>query len=367
MHHQLELQSFHVHHKSLDNIPLYIPRYLYQSSQQFSEVFQIECRRYEELNCAVIRRYHSLEPEDNSTHHGIYLRYRDRLQSLERRFGYTWLPATWIKFSGNAYRLSFRSDSHKSQKDYLQFLCYNPTPYFLFIIDQSRFKKDFFTSNNTLLRFRFFQQNTLLAMVPLPEHGLAAGELAGDIHTWIVEMKLRSHIRQWLGSGVSAKDDKSEQRVPDYAMGPKRPPSGHSKDRPTLVVEIGRTQSLPSLGEDGRWWLNPTKGDANICITCKLDRTPRLVIDVWERNIPKGRDGDKDDITRAQHLIITKNKKTDDIVVRGAPMIIKFSHLMGRNPDESSTKEKDLVIEEERLKEIAISIWEEEGLIDRKD
>jgi len=204
-------------------------------------------------------------------------------------------------------------------------------------------------------------------MVPLPEHGLAAGEFAGDIHTWIVEMNLRSHIHQWLGSGVSAKDDKNEHRVPDYAMGPRRPLPGLSRDRPTLVVEIGRTKSLPSLGEDGRWWLDPAKGDANICITCKLDRTPRLLIDVWERNILEGRDGDKDDITRAQHLIITKNKKTDDIVVRGAPMIIKLSHLMGRNLDENSTKEKDLVIEDERLKEIAISIWEAEGLIERKD
>jgi len=112
MHHQLDLEMLYLQDKSLNNLPLYIPRYLYQSSQQFSEIFQIECRRYKELNRALIRQYHSLEPRDNSTHHGIYLQYRYQLQALERRFGYTWLPATWIKFSDNTYRLSFRSERY---------------------------------------------------------------------------------------------------------------------------------------------------------------------------------------------------------------------------------------------------------------
>jgi hypothetical protein len=104
---QLELQGVQPRDKSLNNLPLFIPRYIYKSSQQSRDIFQIEYTRYENLNRASIHRFNGQEHRYNHIYHAIYPQYRDRLQALDRRYGYTCLPLTWTTFPDNTHGRSF--------------------------------------------------------------------------------------------------------------------------------------------------------------------------------------------------------------------------------------------------------------------
>lgn len=96
--------------KSVNNLPLNIPRYMYQSTELFNEITSIECTRFEELNCALIDQYDDRSPKSRyrDVHHAIYLKYRDRLQALERLDGYTCLPLIYTSFPYNTRKGFFQ-------------------------------------------------------------------------------------------------------------------------------------------------------------------------------------------------------------------------------------------------------------------
>lgn len=375
-------QRIQPHERSLDDLPLYIPRYIYKGRQQFREIKQIEFTRYEELNRALIQRYNGQQHMYNHLHQVSYPHYRDCLERLDRRYEnsmprntfynthHSFLPLTQ---SANAFCSSTvtqydrtSSDNRHSPESYesgtkrnnLQNFFYNSTPYFIFHISQTLFEKDFLKPESRE-RFSFFRQNLLLTMAPTEEHGYAAGELTTRITIWVASMNLNSDIAAYIGSGVPAINDQTEIKVPDAAFGPETAPAGFSTRRPSCTVEIGKTQSLTILEDAAKWWLNPAKGAASVCITCKLDTTPRLVIDVWERQVLEGRQAET---IRAQHIIITGSKKSNGITIRGSPFHLKFNLLFRRLPRDH-THEHDLVIEDDQLQIIANRIWRHQGLL----
>lgn len=344
--------------KSLDNLPSYIPRYIYQNHQQFREIRQIEFIRYQELNHAVNGRKNG---ERNAYVHlsQVNSHYQERLEELNNRYRGSIPQKTCDEFHQSS-TLSSQSaavlKSYGSRKSNLEVFFNNPTSYTLFYIHQSRFEKDFLQVN-TRERFSIFRHNLLLVMAPPSEaHGIATGEITMKIARWIFRMNLENEIAVYPSSGVTAIDDPEERRVPDYAYARKAVPAGLTR-RPTCTVEIGNTQSLPSLEDDAKWWLDPLKGGASACITCKLDRTPRIVIDVWER---QGSNGQEAKIRRACHIIITKSKKSSEITIRGSPLRLEFNLLFGRLP---MGQEHNLVIGDDQLRAIAREIWKEQGLI----
>ncbi|KAJ6005709.1 hypothetical protein N7451_003653 [Penicillium sp. IBT 35674x] len=192
-------------------------------------------------------------------------------------------------------------------------------------------------------------------MAPSPAHGVAAGRFTFFIDAWIANMGMESDFQCYSGSGFSALDNDNETRIPDAAFGATNPPAGTLQNRPSFTIEVGDTQSLPSLGCDAQWWLDPTKGGASVCITCKFDRTPRLVIDVWERQTTaRGEEETK----KSQHIIIAKSGKAP-VTVRGGPLRISFSLVFRKSP---VAPQQDLVIQDDRLKNVALTLWQQMGL-----
>ena len=173
-------------------------------------------------------------------------------------------------------------------------------------------------------------------------------------------MDLKSSIKNWVGSGIRAVDRSQETRIPDACLGPAHPPVGFPSGRPSLVLEVGNTQSQPSLEENAVWWLDAKKGGAAICLTCKLFKNKKIDIDVWERQVPEGQPANRAIITKAQHIIASHDKNRQEVSVRGGPLRIKFSLFMRRVPD--PVKEYDLILEEEQPKDFASGIWEERGM-----
>ncbi|KAJ5287674.1 hypothetical protein N7478_003360 [Penicillium angulare] len=402
--------------RSVNDLDSCIPRYLYKGCQQFQEICHNEYLRYTELNDALVQRYngqwHKLKHLDQTS----YPRYQKRLEELDQLYGFNMTRDLYCDLnkihcaSGLESQSVMRSTSHstassktfelrsaKSPKrgkskhpilegtiastqrdipslqvdeDYFpcdrkpdsglnprkltRFLS-NPTPNAIFYIDQDTFQKDFLAEDNRL-RFSFFRQNILITMAPLSEHANATTELEKPVWRWLITMNLEDSIRGFGGSGVAAKNDSNEIKVPDASYGPKEAPSQSDPGRPSLILEIGNTQSLPSLEENARWWLDRQKGDAKVCITCKLDRNPRLVLDLWERQTVNSRE-----ITsHAQHIIITRSKN-GEVNIRGSPLHLKFS-LVFQRPCNADSNEHDLTIQSERLIRIAKDIWTFQGL-----
>ncbi|KAJ5912369.1 hypothetical protein N7504_001252 [Penicillium tannophilum] len=192
-------------------------------------------------------------------------------------------------------------------------------------------------------------------MAPSPAHGATAGRFTFFIDAWIAAMGMESDFQSYSGSGFSALDNDNETRIPDAAFGASNPPAGTPNNRPSFTIEVGDTQSLPSLDHDAQWWLDPTKGGAAVCITCKLDRTPRLIIDVWERRTTER---GEEEIKKSQHIIIAKSRRAP-VTVRGGPLRISFNLVFGRSP---TAPQKDLVIEDDRLKNTALMLWQKMGI-----
>ncbi|OQE26538.1 hypothetical protein PENSTE_c005G02940 [Penicillium steckii] len=195
-------------------------------------------------------------------------------------------------------------------------------------------------------------------MAPSLIHGFTVGRLEKEIIRWITGMDLLDNIETWPGSGIPALDNPTNIRTPDASYGPSQPAVGFSDDRPSFVIEVGYIQTLPSLDSHARWWVDPNKGNAALCLVCKLDRTPRLVIDIWEGGAHIA------PATRPQyHIVMAQKRNTGEITVRGNPLAIRFPLFMRRLPRPESLVERDLILDIEDLKKIARDIWIKQGLI----
>ncbi|KAJ5616384.1 hypothetical protein N7537_001498 [Penicillium hordei] len=124
-------------------------------------------------------------------------------------------------------------------------------------------------------------------------------------------------------------------KQPDWALGPRRPPPGTRK-RPMVVAEIAISETRTRLQRDIDLWLDPSRGNTNVAIAIKINRT-RLLITIDNIEI------------RESHI-------GDEVRVSGAPLTIPFDLLFLRPP--KSPREGDLTIGKEGIEEFAKWVWE---------
>ncbi|KAH8812644.1 hypothetical protein F5884DRAFT_314392 [Xylogone sp. PMI_703] len=123
-------------------------------------------------------------------------------------------------------------------------------------------------------------------------------------------------------------------------------------DFPTIVIEAGYTQSLPSLRQKARWWFATSSHDVKVVILAKVDTTrDEMIIEQW-REVVVPRSGAT--MTRAsaaagnltpqatQVVTITRNNgigrnhpnvfQPASYTVHNAPPTINFQDIFLRNP-----------------------------------
>lgn len=95
-------------------------------------------------------------------------------------------------------------------------------------------------------------------------------------------------------------------------------------------------------------WVDPVKGQANMAITIKVDRTnPRITLDTYEWNSRTQR------AHVTQSCVIEENTK---ITVSQWPITIPFNYMFHRSPE--IPKETDIRLEKQNnLIDIAICVW----------
>ncbi|KAJ9299132.1 hypothetical protein DTO271G3_3374 [Paecilomyces variotii] len=227
-------------------------------------------------------------------------------------------------------------------------------------VDEETFTRDFLDSPDKLIRrsWNSYDKTNQLLLTRIPtsgEHGAAASGFGAKMAIAIEHMGLESKVLHG-GFGAHYGDDGAKQ--PDCQWRPRRTPPGRSKEWPTVVVEVAVSASPTKSMSDVRWWLRQGDGDVEIVVTLRVDRqSPKITVEKWGR-------GNNGQPQRHSSIAVYKNSN-QPIKVDDGPLMIEFEKLFLRAPD--SPKEKDIILGDEELKDLAKNIWNAQGFYDEDD
>ncbi|KAJ5129546.1 uncharacterized protein N7515_005585 [Penicillium bovifimosum] len=194
-------------------------------------------------------------------------------------------------------------------------------------------------------------------------HETAARGLDGAMGHDIYNMGLGKAIRP-LGSktihGVFCRKEA------DAAYGPAQPVPGRSPKWPTVVVEVGVSESYRKLRADADWWLTNSKGDVKLVVLVSISRTTPNVrfetvalnptVDSLRLQRPRYAPYIRQTITASRNA----NEPNSQISIRpSVPLTIPFEELLCHPP---VPPEGDIQISPHRLEEISEHVWAEQGL-----
>ncbi|CAI7621256.1 unnamed protein product [Penicillium palitans] len=199
--------------------------------------------------------------------------------------------------------------------------------YLVFFIDESTFQNDFVNPNAEGIRgIRCTfnpQTNTLIAKMITPEHHQVVKAFDEAIDSALAPMGLH---RATFSYGEVNIDINGRSKQPDWGLGPRHPPPG-TRRRPAVVVEIAISQTRRRLQRDIDLWLDPSRGNTNVAIAIKANRTrPFITIDKY------GWDHGNGQAQISQHIEIRESDTGDQVSVSGAPLTIPFDLLFLRPP-----------------------------------
>jgi len=128
-------------------------------------------------------------------------------------------------------------------------------------------------------------------------------------------------------------------------------------DWPTLVLEVGLSESLPRLRNDARWWLSNSGGCVNVVLILHINlRTKIISIEKWELPATGGlvtrlnQQPPAQIPTQMQAITIDRNNET--------PLTLHFHKIFLRQPaQQAEPPEHDLVFTAEDLQGWADAIW----------
>ncbi|KAJ5603929.1 hypothetical protein N7537_006885 [Penicillium hordei] len=225
------------------------------------------------------------------------------------------------------------------------------TEYIIFSIDTATHDRDFLDPNNEpklSIRTTFDQNiNSLAVKIVVQEHEELSYAINAAISRSVASMGLERSIYHYGSTTIPVANG---HKQPDAAWGPRPPPNG-SPRRPTVVVEVAISETYAKLLRDTNRWLDPIDGLAKVVLAIKADRRrPRITIERWQYDSAKAEN------ENVQTVEIIESSEGDKVTVTGGPLLIPF-HLFFLRPAEPS-KEADILIHEQEIKEIAQLIWE---------
>ena len=220
----------------------------------------------------------------------------------------------------------------------------------LFEVDKDTFSQDFCKVEDTERSWSSFRatENLLLASIMPYEHSAAMGAFGNELIKALIPMGLGFALQTYSGATIKG-DENSKQG--DNGWGPNRPPPGHDRKWPTIVLEVAVSESVSKLQSDVRFWLREGQGKVKHVFTLAVDRnSPNITIDKWEP------EGDREVCT--QHVTVYQGVHKH-LYSTGAPLTIEFSKLFLCDPE--IPREKDIRFCENDLKEIATILWLAQG------
>jgi hypothetical protein len=219
---------------------------------------------------------------------------------------------------------------------------------------------DKFSLRNTR---QIFNRSTRYMIIKLftGAHEIASRGLGLVVHSEIYNMGLGQSI---LPLGSKTIQGSFCRKQADEAYGPAQPIPGRNPKWPTVVVEVGVSESYRKLRADAAWWLTNSRGDVKLVIIVSISRkTPNIKFETIAldptvnslrlqrpRYVPKIRQT----ITASRDA----NNPNSQITIRPAvPLTIGFEELFCRQP---VPPEHDIEVSPDRLGEISKQVWGEQ-------
>ncbi|OQE03056.1 hypothetical protein PENVUL_c035G08886 [Penicillium vulpinum] len=160
----------------------------------------------------------------------------------------------------------------------------------------------------------------------------------------------KAAILRYGGADINVGDGNMKQ--PDWGWSPRRRPCGVAR-RPSVVLEAGFSEPETKLHNDARMWVDPTRGEANMAITIKVNcRMSMITIQTWEW------DSNSQQPHVTQSCVIEKTG--DNVTVSQHALTILFNLLLLRPP--SAPRETDIRLQKQDLVEIGTGVWQMQGL-----
>ena len=196
--------------------------------------------------------------------------------------------------------------------------------------------------------------DTLIIKVSTPEHERVSRVFTHDFMRRIEHMGLTDLDLSDLGATTFRGTSTSKE--PDSCFRPGSRP--HRLDWPTLVFEVGVSESLRKLKNDAKWWLSNSQGLVRIVLIFHIDPGSRtILIEKWECTPATGTRATRSNRPPAQ---IPTNVHTITIDANGVngtpalPLVLHFQNLLLRQP---TPPEQDLTFTVQDLQTLSNNIW----------
>ncbi|KAJ5641403.1 hypothetical protein N7490_005403 [Penicillium lividum] len=209
-------------------------------------------------------------------------------------------------------------------------------------MDESTFLTDILhTRNRNIFKiwksYEYSSNNLLIEMSESEAHAAAADEFKFIIMNWAKSVS-EKRLLPW-GSHPFERD--SGLKKPDGAWGLK----GRFR-WPTIVFEVGVTESAESLQKNMKIWLQSSEGAINVAISIRVTKT-RVTVARWDL-----KDNPERSAFISQSMLMTRRSK-----------IPKISGHLGFSYEEAFLESpqgegKDFTLTEELLRDLATSVWD---------
>lgn len=188
------------------------------------------------------------------------------------------------------------------------------------------------------------QEQLLLVKMSSMPHSVASHSLNTCLLDALAPIGMSGGIQGYNGLTVR-NQGRPRGKVADYAWGPLLVPPGQPRS-PSVTLEVAYSETDSKLNSDVRFWLNPEDGNADVCLTLRINRDhPEIRIEKWERQNSRPH--------RSQVIWITRSGNR--VHVNGHPLEIPFESLFRRRP--AIPEERDPQISQQQLEDIANRIW----------
>ncbi len=203
------------------------------------------------------------------------------------------------------------------------------------------------------VRICYFQEEELLIIKYMPsvEHEHARMRIHNQIQAKVWSMGISDAEFYSLGSARYYGANSNKEADCAYKS---RSVRRQEKDWPTLVIEVGRFESLSQLRQDVRWWLIESKGEVQIALLMSIrESSSTLLIEKWELRAPsldRSAANNSIDVPESVQIVeVTPNGTT------GGPLVLEFDKIFLRA---ATPPEMDVIIADQQLESVAESLFE---------
>ena len=196
--------------------------------------------------------------------------------------------------------------------------------------------------------------DTLIIKVPTLEHERVAIIFTEEMTAWRLQMGLAR--RDFGGFGATKHRGRSTFKEADACFRPGIRPN--RLDWPTLVFEVGVSESLRKLRNHAQWWLSNSGGLVKIVLIFHVNRRPKtILVEKWEctqASITRASRSNRPAAqipTKIQTITIDSNGVTGK---PSPPLVLHFQNLLLRQP---IPPEQDLTFTAQDLQNLSNDIW----------